>query len=122
MSSGIPDNWLQQSVVPIQFDNTYTYNVTYSRQNKDTNFFSHLPVDWDDDQCYTNFPFRAIYSEAQADNPSVRVNSWLNYAPVAFFDFPQNYGKLTSLKYQNTGNLNSFTITKQKTKLMLIRS
>jgi hypothetical protein len=96
VSSGIPDNWLQQSVVPIQFDNTYTYNVTYSKQNKE-NFFSHLPVDFDDNQCYTNFPFRAIYSEAQANNPSVRVNSWLNYAPVAFFDFPQNFGNLTSL-------------------------
>ena len=96
VSSGIPDNWLQQSVVPIQFDNTYTYNVTYSKQNKE-NFFSHLPVDFDNNQCYTNFPFRAIYSEAQANNPSVRVNSWLNYAPVAFFDFPQNFGNLTSL-------------------------
>ena len=96
VSSGIPDNWLQQSVVPINFDNTYTYNVTYSKQNKE-NFFAHLPVDWDDDQCYINYPFRAIYSEAQADNPSVRVNSWLNYKPVAFFDFPQNFGNLTSL-------------------------
>ena len=96
VSSGIPDNWLQQSVVPIQFDNTYTYNVTYSKQNKE-NFFSHLPVDWTPDICNTTYPFRAIYSEAQADNPSVKVNSWLNYAPVAFFDFPQNYGKLTSL-------------------------
>jgi hypothetical protein len=96
VSSGIPDNWLQQSVVPIQFDNTYTYNVTYSKQNKE-NYFSHLPVDWDDNQCYTNFPFRAIYSEAQADNPSVRVNSWLNYAPISYFDFPQNYGNLVSL-------------------------
>ena len=96
VSSGIPDNWLQQSVVPIQFDNTYTYNVTYSKQNKE-NYFSHLPVDWDDNQCYTNFPFRAIYSEAQANNPSVKVNSWLNYKPIASFDFPQNFGNLTSL-------------------------
>jgi len=96
VSSGIPDNWLQQSVVPIQFDNTYDYNVTFSKQNKE-NFFSHLPVDWDNNQCYTNFPFRAIYSEAQANNPSVRVNSWLNYAPLSYFDFPQNYGNLTSL-------------------------
>lgn len=96
VSSGIPDNWLQQSVVPIAFDNTYTYNVTYSKQNKE-NFFSHLPVDWTPDLCNTTYPFRAIYSEAQADNPSVKVNSWLNYAPVAFFDFPQNFGKLTSL-------------------------
>jgi hypothetical protein len=96
VSTGIPDNWLQQSVVPIVFDNTYTYNATYSKQNKE-NFFSHLPVDWNGDECYTTYPFRAIYSEAQADNPSIRVNNWLTYAPVSYFDFPQNYGDLVSL-------------------------
>lgn len=96
VSSGIPDNWLQQSVVPIAFDNTYTYNVTYSRQNVE-NFFSHLPVDWTPDECNTTYPFRAIYSESQANNPNVKVNSWLNYSPLSYFDFPQNYGKLTSL-------------------------
>lgn len=96
VSSGVPDNWLQQSVVPIVFDNTYHYNVTYSKQNKE-NYFSHLPVDWDDNQCYTNFPFRAIYSERQESYSDNRINSWLNYAPVSFFDFPQNYGDLISL-------------------------
>ena len=96
VSSGIPDTWLQQSVVPIVFDNTYHYNVTYSKQNKE-NFFSHLPVDWDDDQCYTNFPFRAIYSDSQQSYVDNRINSWLIYRPISFFDFPQNYGDLTSL-------------------------
>ena len=96
VSTGIPDNWLQQTNVPIAFDNTYTYNITYSRQNTE-NTFSHLPVDWSPELCYTNYPFRAIYSEQQSSNPSNKVNSWLNYAPVAFFDFPQNFGKLTSL-------------------------
>ena len=97
VSTGIPDNWVQQSFVPIQFDNTYHYNVTYSRQNKDTNYFSHLPVDFDGDVCYTTFPFRAIYSDAQQSYVDNRVNSWLNYSPISFFDFPQNYGGLTSL-------------------------
>ena len=97
VSTGIPDNWLQQSVVPIQFDNTYHYNVTYSRQNKDTNYFSHLPVDWNGNQCYTTFPFRAIYSDPQESYTDNRVNSWLNYSPISYFDFPQNYGGLTSL-------------------------
>lgn len=95
VSSGIPDNWVQQSVVPIQFDNTYTYNVTYSRQNKE-NYFSHLPPDWET-QSYTNYPFRAIYSDRQDNYADNKVNSWLTYAPVSFFDFPQNYGKLVSL-------------------------
>jgi hypothetical protein len=96
VSSGIPDNWLQQTFVPIALDNTYTYNVTYSKQNTE-NVISHLPVDWKPDLCYTNYPFRAIYSEQQSSNPSTRVNSWLTYTPVAFFDFPQNFGNLTSL-------------------------
>jgi hypothetical protein len=96
VSTGIPDNWLQQSFVPIAFDNTYTYNVTYSKQNKE-NYFSHLPVDWSPNLCYTNYPFRTIYSEQQSSNPSNKVNSWLNYLPVSYFDFPQNFGKLISL-------------------------
>jgi hypothetical protein len=96
VSSGIPDTWLQESVVPIAFDNTYTYNVTYSRQNIE-NYFSHLPVNWDGNQCYTNFPFRAIYSDPQQSYVDNRINSWLIYRPISFFDFPQNYGDLTSL-------------------------
>lgn len=97
VSTGIPDQWLQQTFVPIAFDNTYTYNVTYSRQNKDTNYFSHLPVDWDENQCYTTFPFRAIYSNTQESFTDNRVNNWLTYAPISYFDFPQNYGDLISL-------------------------
>jgi hypothetical protein len=96
VSTGIPDNWLQQTFVPINFDNTYNYNITYSKQNTD-NFFSHLPENWSDDQCNTVFPFRAIYSDAQTSDPTIKVNNWLIYRPVSFFDFPQNYGNLTSL-------------------------
>lgn len=96
VSTGIPDNWLQQSFVPIAFDNTYTYNVTYSKQNTE-NYFSHLPVDWTPSLCYTTYPFRVIYSEQQSSNPNNKVNSWLSYLPVSYFDFPQNFGKLVSL-------------------------
>jgi len=96
VSTDIPDDWLQESFVTIAQDNTYFYNVTFSKQNKE-NYFSHLPQDWEERFCYTNYPFRAIYSETQNANADNRVNSWLIYRPVAFFDFPQNYGKLTSL-------------------------
>lgn len=96
VSTGIPDAWLQQTNVPIAFDNIYTYNTTYSRQNTD-NFFSHLPENWDNDQCNTVFPFRAIYSDAQVSDPISKVNNWLIYRPVSYFDFPQSYGDLTSL-------------------------
>ena len=96
VSTGIPDNWLQQSYVPISQDNTYYYNTTFSKQNKE-NYFSHLPIDWNGNQCYTNFPFRAIYSDRQQSFTDNRINSWLIYRPISFFDFPQNYGKLVSL-------------------------
>jgi len=108
VSSGIPDNWLQQSFVPIAFDNTYTYNVTYSKQNKE-NYFSHLPINWTPNICYSNFPFRAIYSDPQQSYTDNRVNNWLIYRPVSSFDFPENYGNLISLDgIQNKGILARF--------------
>lgn len=96
VSTGIPDDWVQESFVTIAQDNTYYYNPTFSKQNKE-NFFSHLPLDWSEDKCLTYFPFRAIYSDAQESDPTNKVNNWLNYSATSFFDFPQNYGKLTSL-------------------------
>jgi len=96
VSSGIPDEWLQQTFVPIVQDNTYYYNVSYSKQNTE-NFFSHLPVDWTPEICNTYYPFRAIYSDQQDPQANTRVNSWLSYSATSFFDFPQNYGGLTAL-------------------------
>ena len=96
VTTGIPDDWVQESYVSILNDNTYTYNVTFSKQNKE-NFFSHLPNDWTDQLCFTYFPFRAIYSDTQNQNADVRVNNWLIYRATSQFDFPQNYGNLTSL-------------------------
>jgi hypothetical protein len=96
VSTGIPDDWVQESYVSIANDNTYTYNTTFSKQNIE-NEFTHLPDDYKDNFCLTNYPFRAIYSEPQNTNSDNRINNWLVYKPLSFFDFPQNYGKLTSL-------------------------
>ena len=96
VSSGIPDDWVQETNVPIAQDNTYYYNVTYSKQNKE-NSFSQLPPDWEEDLCFTYFPFRAIYSDTQGDSADNRVNNWLVYRALSRHDFPQNYGNLTSL-------------------------
>jgi len=96
VSSGIPDTWLQQTTVPIALDNTYNYNITFSKQNTE-NFFSHLPIDWDGSQCRTVYPFRTIYSDPQVSDPTSKVNNWLIYRPASFFDFPQSYGDLISL-------------------------
>jgi hypothetical protein len=96
VSTSIPDDWVQEDYVSIAFDNTYNYNVTYSKQNKE-NVFTHLPADWTKDFCFTYYPFRTIYSDSQNIDSDNRVNSWLTYRAVSYFDFPQNYGNLTSL-------------------------
>ena len=96
VSSSIPDDWLQEEFVSIANDNTYTYNVTFSKQNKE-NTFTHLPPDWTSQLCFTYYPFRAIYSDSQNIDSDNRVNSWLTYRALSYFDFPQNFGDLTSL-------------------------
>jgi hypothetical protein len=96
VSSGIPDDWLQEDFVSIVNDNSYVYNSTFSKQNKE-NYFSHLPPDWSAELCSTMYPFRAVYSDPQNIDSDNKVNSWLTYRAVSYFDFPQNYGKLVSL-------------------------
>ena len=96
VSSGIPDDWVQESFVSILNDNTYNYNVTYSKQNKET-FFSHIPVNFQFKECEFIYPFRAIFSDPQIATADTTVNNWLTYRANAYFDFPQNYGKLVSL-------------------------
>lgn len=95
VSSGIPDDWVQEKNVPIAQDNTYYYNTSFSKQNKETNF-THLPIDWNNNY-YTNYPFRAIYSDPQYTGSDSRLNNWRIYKAISYFDFPQNNGKLISL-------------------------
>lgn len=97
VSTGIPDDWLQEETVSIAFDNTYTYNKSYSKQNSE-NYFSHLPLDWTAETCRYVYPFKSIYSEPRLDTPNTgQRNNWLIYKPISYFDFPQNYGRLISL-------------------------
>ncbi|MEI6187002.1 MAG: hypothetical protein WCP46_00675 [Alphaproteobacteria bacterium] len=97
IGTGIPDDWLQAVNVPITYDNTYYYNRTYSKQNKE-NVFTHLPLGWVPSECKTHLPYRAVFSEDRTNNPlTLERNNWLIYKPSSYFDFPQNYGKLNSL-------------------------
>jgi hypothetical protein len=59
VSTDIPDDWVQESFVPIAQDNTYFYNTTFSKQNKE-NTFTHLPPDWESRLCFTNYPFKTL--------------------------------------------------------------
>lgn len=95
VSSDIPDQWLQETNTTINQDNTYYYNKTYSKQNKE-NFFAHLPNDWVQDDCVTTFPFKGIFSD-QASLSPIGDFSWHLFKPSAFINFPKNFGSLTSL-------------------------
>lgn len=97
VSSSIPDEWLQETNVSIQNDNTYTYNKTYSKQNKE-NFFSTLPADYSSDVCRTRYTNTAIFSDQRSNEPNTgRRNNWLIYKALSKVNFPENYGRLTSL-------------------------
>lgn len=108
VSTSVPDDWVQEKFVSIANDNTYYYNTTFSKQNKE-NTFTHLPPDWVAKMCYTHYPFRAIYSDAQNTDADNRINSWLIYRALSYYDFPQNYGSLISLDgIENHGVLARF--------------
>ena len=96
VSTGIPDEWLQETSVSILNDNTYNYNTTFSKQNRET-LITHLPADWGTGEERIQYPFRAVYSDKQITDADNRVNNWLTYRPISYFDFPQNYGGLTAL-------------------------
>jgi len=104
VSNSIPDDWLQESFVTIAQDNTYYYNVSFSKQNKET-FFSHLPANWQFEDCEFIYPFRVIYSDPQIATTDTTVNNWLTYRASNYFDFPQHYGKLTSIDGIEKGQL-----------------
>lgn len=95
VGEGIPDDWLQVNRVPIEFDNIYNYNKTFSKQNKE-NFYSYLREDYDFSKlCFQEFPNRAMWSDRT--NLNETLNNWLIYRPLNQYDFPKEYGKLTAL-------------------------
>lgn len=113
VSSDIPDDWLQEKNVPIINDNTYTYNRSFSKQNKE-NLFTHLREDFDPTKlCTTDFPNRAIWSDKSSQEEI--KNNWLIYRPSAYYDFPKSNGKLISLdKLQDIEVLARFENKAQK--------
>lgn len=95
VGTGIPDRWLQESIVPIIHDNMYTYNKSFSKQSRE-NYYSYLPEDYDPTKlCSHIYPNRAIWSDKT--NLRETLNNWKIYRPVNNFDFPKQYGNLTAL-------------------------
>lgn len=95
VGSDIPDEWLQETNVPIIYDNTYTYNKTYSKENHES-YFSLLRPDWEPNQlCYTNFNNRVIWSDKSDLEES--KNNWLVYRPANQKNLPKGFGKLVAI-------------------------
>lgn len=98
VSTDIPDDWLQQTNVPIAFDNFYVYNKTYSKQNKE-HFYPVLRPDWTpNNPCWTVFNNRVIWSDKSSLEET--KNNYLIYKPGNTNDLEKRYGKL-----QNIDNL-----------------
>lgn len=95
VGTDIPDTWLQEKNVSINFDNYYYYNKSLSKQNLE-NAFSHLPVDFVEARdAITTRPTRVIYS--QPSNLDEKQNNWLIFKANNYYDFPLTNGKLIDL-------------------------
>lgn len=83
------DFWLQEENVPINEPNTYNYNNTYSKQNKET-FIGIDPLNFEPGRaCRVDHPNRIIYADGQ---------NWLVYKANNFYDFPLSKGRIISLE------------------------
>ena len=99
VGGGIPDDWLQESTVPIKYDNFYSYNATYSMQNLSPNMPYRLKYPML--ECLVNHQNRVIYSD-QASTSNLLTDKWLNFRPGNFFDFPKMGGRLIDLNSGET--------------------
>jgi len=82
------DFWLQEENVPISEPNTYFYNNTYSKQNKESFIGIDQPNFIPGRACDVDHTNRIIYSDSQ---------NWLTYKADNFQDFPLTKGKIVSI-------------------------
>ncbi|NDB86383.1 MAG: hypothetical protein EB127_27350, partial [Alphaproteobacteria bacterium] len=104
-------DWLQEYRVPIKFDNYYSYNATYSKQNFE-NYNQPYNSFKPDEICSSVFPNRVIYSDSS--NQEQNKDSWLIYRTNNYYDFPKTNGKLIALnQVENNKMLARFENTTQ---------
>lgn len=86
--------WLEEGNVPIETDNTYYYNNTYSKQNRESTICSSCIITPKDLICDSTNYNRLIYSD-----PSTSENkddNWLTFKANNYYDFDLTKGKLIS--------------------------
>lgn len=90
--------WLQEKNVPITEDNYYTYNKTYSKQDKESFIGVELP-DEDLRECTKEHPNRVIVSleVKEDDTRDRRTDNWLIFRPNDASDFQLSHGKILGL-------------------------
>jgi len=104
-------DWLQEYRVPIKFDNYYSYNATYSKQNFE-NYNQPYASFKPDEICSSVFPNRVIYSDLS--NQEENKDSWLIFRTNNYYDFPKTNGKLIALnQVENNKMLARFENTTQ---------
>lgn len=85
-------DWFEEEIVPIQTDNYYFYNRTYSKQNKESVICNSCILDIKDLTCQSENYNRLIYSEpADTENKN---DNWLIFKANSYYDFPLTLGKL----------------------------
>jgi hypothetical protein len=80
--------WLQEENVPIDEDNTYFYNNSYSKQNEEAAFPIDPATFIPGRACDVDFPNRIISSNG---------GDWLSYPANNFFDYPIDQGTIVSI-------------------------
>lgn len=82
----------------INFDNTYNYNLDYSKQNHENNGYVLNPdFEQTKEDCKVNHPNRVIYSLQDNDNND-RFDGNSIYLANNYHDFPKAAGKLSIIK------------------------
>lgn len=102
-SNGINvESWVQEKETPIEFNNIFYYNQTYSKQQTGLPYKTLTGLydkkTWD---CLSESPNGIVYS--QQDNSEVSLSDpWLVFKPFDTYQFDTDYGKLISM-----GNIES---------------
>jgi len=84
--------WLEEGNVPIETDNYFFYNRTYSKQNKESSICTSCILDYNNFSCQTTNYNRLIYSGTTSTENN--NDNWLVFKANDYYDFPLTLGRL----------------------------
>lgn len=90
------DFWYQKENVDIRHDNTYHYNKTYSKQNRESFIKTDTRTSEDLRSCKIKHPTRIIYSDLQYTKED-NFDNWLVFKANSFFDTSFTGGNIVSV-------------------------